>query len=381
MDVEADPEARAIASAGETPARLPLVVFPDGTRLERPDHRVLAEQAGLHTQASTHHYDLVVIGAGPAGLGAGVYGASEGLRTAVIERHATGGQAGQSSRIENYLGFPKGISGRDLARRATAQAERLGAEIITAVEATEVRVEDPTKIVTFNDGSELSCRALLVASGMTIRTLDVPGAEPLIGAGIWYGAAVAEAVTYRGENVLVVGGANSAGQAAVMLSRFAGTVTLVVRGTALEAKMSRYLIDQIADTANIRVRLNTSISEVAGRGHLEQVTLLDGTTGTEETLDAAGLFVFIGARPHSGLVEGVVLRDSAGFILTGPDLKIDGAWPQSWLPERDPFLLEASVPGIFAAGDVRANVVRRVASAVGQGSVAVSFIHRYLETA
>jgi thioredoxin reductase (NADPH) len=380
LDVETEPEARAIAEAGDHPARLPLVVFPDGTRLERPDHRAVADHVGLQTGASTNHYDLVVIGAGPAGLGAGVYGASEGLRTAVIERHATGGQAGQSSRIENYLGFPKGISGGDLARRATAQAKRLGAEIITTLEATGVRVEDPTKIVTLSDGSELSCRALLIASGMTLRTLDVPGAESLIGAGVWYGAAVAEAVTYRGEDVFVVGGANSAGQAAMMLSRFAGTVTVIVRGSSLEARMSQYLIDQIAATPNIQVRLHTEVARVEGDTHLERVTLRDRDDGSEETYDGGGLFIFIGARPHSDFVDGVVLMDKRGFVLTGPDLKIDGAWPAAWPLRRDPYLLETSVPGIFAAGDVRANVIRRVASAVGQGAVAVSLIHKYLET-
>ncbi len=380
LDVETDPEARAISEAGDHVAHLPLVIFPDGTRLERPDHRVLADHAGLQTEALEKHYDLVIIGAGPAGLGAGVYGASEGLRTAVIERHATGGQAGQSSRIENYLGFPKGISGGDLARRATAQAKRLGAEILTAVEATGVRVEDPTKIVALNDGSELSCRALLIASGMTIRKLEVPGAEPLIGSGIWYGAAVAEAVTYRGEDVFVVGGANSAGQASMMLSRFAGTVTLVVRGESLEARMSQYLVDQIRATPNINVRLSTEVADVAGEGHLQQVTLRDRRDNSEETFEAGGLFIFIGARPHSELVADVVMRDKRGFVLTGTDLRINGEWPRGWTLDRDPLLLETSVPGIFAAGDVRANVIRRVASAVGQGAVAVSLIHKYLET-
>ncbi|MDH5373826.1 MAG: FAD-dependent oxidoreductase, partial [Acidimicrobiia bacterium] len=333
------------------------------------------------TEPSTRHFDLVVLGAGPAGLGAGVYGASEGLSTAVIERHATGGQAGTSSRIENYLGFPKGISGADLARRATAQAKRLGAEILTAVEATSVRVEDPTKIVTLNDGTELTCRALLIATGMTIRTLDVPGAEPLIGAGIWYGAAVAEAVSYRGEDVFVIGGANSAGQAAMMLSKFAGTVTVIVRGNSLEAQMSQYLIDQIGATPNIRVLLETQVANVGGDGRLQSVTLRSRVDGSEETVDASGLFIFIGAVPHSGFVEGVVERDKSGFILTGTELMIDGARHPAWPLDRDPYLLETSVPGIFAAGDVRANVIRRVASAVGQGAIAVSFIHKYLETA
>jgi thioredoxin reductase (NADPH) len=381
FDIEKDPDARAIAESGDEPARLPLVVFPDGTRLEHPDNRALAAAAGLRTEPSTRHFDLVVVGAGPAGLGAAVYGASEGLRTAVIERHATGGQAGQSSRIENYLGFPKGISGGDLARRATAQAERLGAEILTAVEVESVRVDDPTKIVTLNDGTELSCRALMIASGMTIRTLDVPGAEPLIGAGIWYGAAVSEAVTYRGEDVVVIGGANSAGQAAMMLSKYAGTVTIVVRGDSLEAKMSQYLVDQIAGTPNIKVRLGSRVSGVAGDKHLEQVTLQNRADGTEETVAAAGLFIFIGAVPHSNFLEGVVERDGQGFILTGTDLTVDGARHPAWPLDRDPYLLETSVPGIFAAGDVRANVIRRVASAVGQGAIGVSFIHKYLETA
>lgn len=381
LDVEIDPDARAIVSASDPAPQLPLVVFPDGERLERPDHRLLADRAGLQTEASTSHYDLVIVGAGPAGLGAAVYGASEGLRTALIERHATGGQAGTSSRIENYLGFPKGISGADLARRATAQAKRLGAEILTAVEATSVRVEDPTKILTLSNGSELSCRALLIATGMTIRKLEVPGAEPLIGAGIWYGAAVAEAVTYRGEDVFVVGGANSAGQAAMMLSKYAGTVTVLVRGASLEAQMSQYLIDQIAGTPNIRVLLNTQIAGVSGEGRLEAITLRNRLDGTEQTLDASGLFIFIGAVPHSDFVEGVVERDKRGFILTGTDLMVDGARHPAWPLDRDPFLLETSVPGIFAAGDVRANVIRRVASAVGQGAIGVSFIHKYLETA
>lgn len=380
MDVETDADAQAIASAGSSQAALPLVVFPDGTRLERPDRRTLADQAGLQTEPTATHYDLVVVGAGPAGLGAGVYGASEGLRTALIERQATGGQAGTSSRIENYLGFPKGISGADLARRATAQARRLGAEILTAVEATGLRIEEPTKIVTLSDGTELSCRALLIATGMTIRYLDVPGAEPLVGAGIWYGAAVAEAVTYRGEDVYVVGGANSAGQAAMMLSKYAGQVTIVVRGASLEEGMSQYLIDQIAATPNIDVLLNTEVIEVGGEGHLQQITLRNRIEGTEEERAAAGLFIFIGARPHSDFVKEVVACNQSGFILTGPDLTVGDAGHPRWPLERDPFLLETSIPGIFAAGDVRANVIRRVASAVGQGAVAVSFIHKYLET-
>jgi thioredoxin reductase (NADPH) len=298
-----------------------------------------------------------------------------------VERAAPGGQAGTSSRIENYLGFPQGISGSDLARRAAAQARKFGAEILTAVEVTAVRVEGTTRVVTLTDGTELGCRALVVASGMTIRKLNVEGHDRLVGAGIYYGAAPSEAVTYQGEDVFVVGGANSAGQAAMMLSRFAGTVTILVRGASLEARMSQYLVDQIRATQNIRVRLHSQVAAVHGDSRLEQITLANVEDGSEETLEANGLFIFIGAVPHSDFLEGIVERDRRGFILTGPELRTDGKLPASWPLDRDPYLLETSVPGIFAAGDVRAGVVRRVASAVGQGAVCVSFVHQYLENA
>jgi thioredoxin reductase (NADPH) len=381
-DPERDSEVRALVDAATDGAgTLPIVVFPDGTSLVRPDHLELAAKAGLQTEAKNPFYDLIVIGAGPAGLGAGVYGASEGLHTAIIEREATGGQAGTSSRIENYLGFPQGISGADLARRAAAQAKKFGAEILTAVEATSVVSDGTSHTVHLSDGSQLGCRALVVASGMTIRKLEVEGHDRLVGAGIYYGAAPSEAATYDGEHVYVIGGANSAGQAAMMLSRFAGRVTLIVRGATLEAKMSQYLVDQIGATENIDVRVRSRVAEVRGESHLEGIVLEDRDTGDREDLEASGLFIFIGAVPHSDFLDGLVLRDERGFVLTGPDLRIDGTLVPEWPLDRDPYLLETSAPGIFAAGDVRAGVVRRVASAVGQGAVCVSFVHQYLASA
>jgi thioredoxin reductase (NADPH) len=309
-----------------------------------------------------------------------VYGASEGLRTAVIEREATGGQAGTSSRIENYLGFPSGISGKDLARRATTQARKFGAEILTAVDVTGVRVDDSTRVIELSDGSELGCHAVVVATGMTIRKLNVPGHERLVGAGVYYGAAPSEAVEYRGGHVFVVGAANSAGQAAMMLSKYAGRVTILVRGDSLEAKMSQYLVDQINATNNIDVRHNAQVAEVKGEERLEKIVLRDRESGDLEEVDSNGMFIFIGARPHSDFVKGVVGLDPQGFVLTGPDHIGAADLPAAWPLQRDPYLMETSVPGIFAAGDVRAGVVRRVASAVGQGAVCVSMIHGYLET-
>jgi thioredoxin reductase (NADPH) len=334
----------------------------------------------LKTQAQQPFYDLIIIGAGPAGLAAAVYGASEGLRTVVIEKEATGGQAGTSARIENYLGFPQGVSGVDLARRATMQAERFGAEILTAQEVTGVRVEDPYRFVTLADGSELSCHALLITTGVKVRKLDAPGVDPLIGASIYYWAATIEAVHYKGANVFVIGGANSAGQGAVFLSRYASQVTMVIRGASLKATMSQYLVDQIDATDNISVAVDTLVTAVQGSDRLEAITLENSKTGVTETVPADAIFVFIGAEPHTDIVSGIVELDEAGFVLTGPDLIHEGRRPKNWKLRRDPFLLETSVPGIFAAGDVRHAVIRRVASAVGQGAMAVSFVHKYLET-
>ncbi|HVR33068.1 MAG TPA: FAD-dependent oxidoreductase [Acidimicrobiia bacterium] len=378
FDVETEPEARAVLEAGETD--MPLVILPEGTRLNQPDIRTLAAAVGLQTEAKSPFYDLVIVGAGPSGLGAAVYGASEGLRTALVERAATGGQAGTSSLIENYLGFPSGISGGDLATRATTQALKFGAEVLTGPEVVGVEVVDPVKTVVLSDGQRLSCHALIVASGMTIRRLGVESVEALVGAGVFYGAAPSEAASYKDEPVYVVGGANSAGQAAMMLSRYASHVTVLVRGPNIESGMSTYLINQLKATSNIDIRLSSEVVDAGGERHLEWIVIGDRQTGEQDRVDTNGLFLFIGALPHSDFVDGVVARNARGFIKTGPDLRVEGAWPADWPLERDPLPMETSVPGIFAAGDVREGVVRRVASAVGQGAIAVSLVHQYLET-
>ena len=381
LDIEKDEEARLLVESIENETHaLPVVFFPDGTVLVNPNFRELADKCGLRTQASERFYDLIIVGAGPAGLGAAVYGASEGLSTLMIDKEATGGQAGTSSRIENYLGFPKGLSGADLARRATIQAERLGAEILTTQEVVGVRVEDPYRIVILNDGTELACRALILTTGVTVRKLEVPGAEALTGAGIYYGAALTEAAHYRGEPIFVVGGANSAGQGAMFFARYASKVTMLVRGSSLARGMSQYLVDQIEGTENIDVLVRTVVTAVHGKERLEAITLKNIDTGVEETVPAAATFVFIGAVPHTEMVAEIVERNRAGFILTGPDLMQNQQHPRNWPLKRDPYLLETSVPGIFAAGDVRQGAIRRVASAVGQGAIAVNFVHQYLKT-
>lgn len=381
LDIENDAEARTLVAAiSQEDRRLPVVFFPDGTILIEPEQRTLAGKIGMNTQAAQPFYDLIIVGGGPAGLGAAVYSASEGLRTLMIEQAATGGQAGTSSKIENYLGFPKGLSGADLARRAEAQARRFGAEILAPQEVIRVRVEDPYRIVQLQDGTELNCHTLLIATGATVQNLQVPGAEPLTGAGIYYGAAVTEATHYCGQHVYVVGGANSAGQGAMFFARYASQVTMLVRSSALEKGMSRYLVDQIYGQDNIDVRLGTVVAEVHGTGRLEAITLQNTDTGQMETVPAAALFVFIGAVPHTDLVAGVVERNAAGFILTGTDLMRNGQRPKGWTLKRDPFILETNVPGIFAAGDVRQGAVRRVASAVGEGAITVGLVHQYLKT-
>jgi len=381
LDIEADSVTKELVEGtlkGEW--RLPVVFFPDGSYLAEPDNRALAEKVGMQTQARQPFYDLIIVGAGPAGLGAGVYGASEGLRTAMIEQEATGGQAGTSSRIENYLGFPSGVSGADLARRATAQAKRFGVEILTAVEAKTVRVQDPYRFVELTDGTELSCHALLIATGVSVKKLELEGIEALTGAGVYYGAALTEAAHFRGKHICVVGGANSAGQGAMFFSRYAGKVTMLVRGESLDSSMSQYLIDQIGGRENIEVLCKTNVTAVHGEGKLESIIIQHLDSRESQTLEAAALFIFIGAVPHTDMVADVVERNRAGFILTGPDLIQAGKRPKGWRLQRDPYLLETSVPGIFAAGDVRQGAVRRVASAVGEGAIAVSLVHQYLKT-
>ena len=320
---------------------------------------------------------MIIVGAGPAGLGAAVYGASEGLKTLLIEKGTTGGQAGTSSRIENYLGFPKGVSGADLARRATIQAVRLGAEIITAVEVIGIGVSNSYRSVTLSDGRTLRCRSLVIASGVSVRTLDVPGMKHLTGAGVYYGAAMTEAANFAGQPMFVVGGANSAGQAAMHFSRFASQVTMLVRGSGLK-NMSQYLIEQIESTQNIDVRFNTSVTQVRGEKQLESLEITNGETGASEMFEAGALFLFIGAKPHTEFLGDVVTRNGAGFVLTGADLVSVGSKPKGGTEKRDPFMLETSVPGIFAVGDVRQGVVRRVASAVGQGGTVVSMVHQHI---
>jgi thioredoxin reductase (NADPH) len=360
---------------------LPLVIFPDGSLIAEPTHSQIAEKIGLKTHAQMPFYDLIIIGGGPAGLAAAVYGASEGLGTLLIERQAPGGQAGMSHNIENYLGFPSGLSGSNLARRAAAQAARFGAEILTPQEAVSLRVDGPYRIVKLNDGSEISCHALLIACGVSYRELkDVKGIDKLTGYGVYYGASMVEALSCKGEDVFMVGGANSAGQAAIHFSKYAKTVTLVVRSDSLSKSMSHYLIHQIDETANIHVLLNSKVTEVRGENKLEFITITNSQTGQVLTLPSLGLYIFIGAVPHTDVLVGLIERDANGFILTGPDLIHNGReHPQGWTLDRQPYLFETNVPGIFAAGDVRHGSMKRVAASVGEGSIAVQLIHQYLK--
>jgi thioredoxin reductase (NADPH) len=385
MDVEtADRDAAVkelMASLGEAPKNFPVVSFLDGSWLSEPTNEEIAAKIGLRVKADTNYFDVAIVGAGPAGLAAGVYGASEGLSTVILEREAPGGQAGMSSRIENYLGFPSGLSGADLARRAVIQARRFGVEIISPSEAVGVRLEGPYKFVKLRDGSEISCRALLIATGVQWRKLDVPGVAELTGAGVYYGAATTEAVSCRDEDVFVVGGANSAGQAAMYLSKFARRVVMLVRGPSLAATMSQYLIDQIAKTENIHVEYNSQVVQACGSGRLEEIGILCSESNATSKVSANALFIFIGAMPNTSWLDGIVVRDDKGFILSGSDLIKDGKPPKGWTLERPPGLLETNVPGIFVVGDVRRGSVKRVASGVGEGSIAIQFVHQYLGSA
>ncbi|MGR6964701.1 FAD-dependent oxidoreductase [Geodermatophilus sp. URMC 61] len=370
---------RILAAAGAGPDDVPVVVTADAQVLRHPGEAELAAVAGLAVDPREKFYDLVVVGGGPAGLGAAVYGASEGLRTVLVEREATGGQAGQSSRIENYLGFPDGVSGGQLADRARRQAVKFGAELLLARDVVALEAHGPKRVVRLDDGRRIAAHAVVLATGVSYRSLGVDGVDDLSGRGVYYGSAMTEAAQCADSDVYVVGGANSAGQAAVFFSRYARSVCLLVRGPSLEASMSAYLIEQIADIPSISVRTRTSVVRAQGDGHLEAITVEDARTGERETLPSSHLFVFIGGAPRTGWLDGTVVRDERGFIPTGPALLREGRRPAGWDLDRDPYLLETSLPGVFVAGDVRADSVKRVASAVGEGAMAVTLVHRYLE--
>ncbi|MGA6980832.1 MAG: FAD-dependent oxidoreductase [Candidatus Sulfotelmatobacter sp.] len=367
-----------LEALGPEASSLPVVLFPDGTKLLESVPADVAQKVGLRTRAQTNFYDLAIVGGGPAGLAAAVYGASEGLHTVMIEREAPGGQAGMSSRIENYLGFPTGLSGGDLARRAVVQAQRFGVEILSPQEAVGVRLEGPYRIIKLADGNEISCHALMIATGVQWRRLQAPGIDRLQGSGIYYGGGATEALSCKGEIVYVVGGANSAGQAAMNFARYAEKVIILVRGESLSSTMSQYLIDQVQETPNIQLWSHASVAEAHGDSHLEGISILCSDSGKLERVPASAMFIFIGALPGTDWLAGIVERDERGFLLTGPDLIRDSQQPKGWTLERDPFLLETNVPGIFAVGDVRHGSIKRVASGVGEGSVAVQFIHQYL---
>jgi thioredoxin reductase (NADPH) len=372
-----EPEAaRLLEAAGASSAEIPVLVTPDGTVLRKPTGEEIAEAVGLSTRPAEAFYDLIVVGGGPAGLGAAVYGASEGLRTVLVERKATGGQAGQSSRIENYLGFPDGVSGAQLTDRARRQAQKFGAEVLTARDVVGLEARGSARVIKFGDGSEIAAHAVVLASGVSYRALEAEGVAELTGRGVYYGSAATEAPECAGRHVYIVGGANSAGQAAVFFSRYASDVTILVRGPSLHASMSHYLIEQLDAIENVHVRTHTSVVRACGKEHLEKLTLCD-QHGTPETVPASHLFVFIGAAPRTEWLGSEVMRDDHGFVCTGTSL--DGRRPPGWPLDRDPHHLESSIPGVFVAGDVRSQSVKRVASAVGEGAMAVTLVHQYLE--
>ncbi|MFT3890432.1 MAG: FAD-dependent oxidoreductase [Anaerolineales bacterium] len=378
LDIEKDAEARRLVEGVTSESKLPVIFFPDGTQLIEPNLQALAGKVGLQTRAELPFYDIVIIGSGPAGLAAAVYAGSEGYKCLVIEKSAPGGQAGSSPKIENYLGFPTGISGDDLTRRAVSQAKRFGVEILSAQEAVQIQVKDAYRIVQLKDGAEISCHAVLMATGASFHTLKMPGADSLTGAGIYYGAAYTEAMHYKDQHVFVVGGANSAAQGALYLSRFASRVTVLIRGH--EPTASKYLVDAMKNNSKIELRLDTDLIEVKGTNTLEQVVIQNTRNDEVQTCNASAMFVFIGVRPQSKLVADLVMCSAKGYIYTGPDLLVDKKPPQGWTLERVPFLLETSVPGIFAAGDVRYGTNHRVASAVGEGAIAYALIKEYLKT-
>ena len=375
-----EPEGQRLLEAAQADGMsLPVVITPDGDPLIEPSDAELASRVGLATTPSKDFYDLIVIGGGPAGLGAAVYGASEGLRTVLVERTATGGQAGQSSRIENYLGFPDGVSGAQLTDRARRQAAKFGAEVLTTRNVISLDVCGSARRVRFADGTSIDAHTVILATGVTYRQLAAPGLADLTGRGVYYGSALTEASACLGQDVYIVGGANSAGQAAVFLARHAKSVTILVRGPSLEASMSYYLIKQIEGIPNISVRTCTEVTEAHGDDHLESLTLRNTSSGETETVEAQLLFLFIGAAPLTDWLEGVVVRDSAGFVVAGPDLSVGAERPRGWELDRMPYHLETNVPGVFVAGDARSESAKRVASAVGEGALAVMLVHRYLE--
>jgi thioredoxin reductase (NADPH) len=379
QDTELEETREEMSQLGLDPDYLPTLLFPDGSDLRRPTHEQLLEKLGMQTHARLPFYDLAIVGAGPAGLAAAVYGASEGLNTVIIEQEAPGGQAGTSSRIENYLGFPSGLSGSDLARRAVTQAKRFGAEMISG-EVTGLRIEGPYRILEFADGSEVSCHALVIASGVTYRRLEVPGAERFTGSGLYYGGAIAEAMANAGQDVFIVGGANSAGQAAMYFSRYARTVTMLVRSESLEKGMSSYLVHQIEETPNIRVVPRVEIVELFGEDRLEAVKIHHRDTGEDERCPVTAVFAFIGAKPHTAWLSKEIALDQAGFVMTAIDGPVRGVKRPKWNLQRTPFPLETNVPGVFVAGDVRHRSMRRIAGAAGEGAMAVHFVHQYLST-
>jgi len=381
VDLDLDAPARVLAEslAGDL-TRLPIVVFPDGTHLVAPAQVELAAKVGMQTHANRPFYDVVVIGGGPAGLANAVYAASEGLRTVIVETEAAGGQAGTSSMIENYLGFPAGVTGADLAQRASAQAKRFGAELLTGQAVVGIRREDPYRVVVLADGSELTTYTVIIATGMSARMLRVPGIEALQGVGVYYGAAMTEAARYRDRDVCVVGGANSAGQGALFFSRYVRKVTMLLRAPDLAPMMSQYLVDRIRATPNIEVIGNAEVAGVVGEGQLEAVTIKRRNSDQQQTISLSAMFIFIGVQPHTGAFAGLVERDDSDFILTGVDLPQEHGRPRGWPLSRAPYAFETNLPGVFAAGDVRSGANRRVAAAVGEGSAAVYSVHRYLKT-
>lgn len=378
VEPDAITDPRVVAALGDRPLSMPTMVFPDGSVLERPDVSQVAAKLGLMTSPSRRFYDVIVVGAGPAGLACALYCSTEGLKAVLVEREAVGGQAGLSSRIENYLGFPSGLSGADLARRGLAQVRRFGAEILAPAEAVKLAIEGEYRVVTLANGQELAAHCVVIAAGVQWRRLNVPGMDQLTGAGIYYGAAITESASCKDEDVYIVGGANSAGQAAAYFSQIARSVTMIVRGDSLSRSMSHYLIERIEATPNISVVCNSAVVEVHGEERLQEISIRHHDTGVTDKVPAAALFIFIGAEPHTDWLDGVVCRDGKGFVPTGASLVREGKRPAGWILDRDPYLLESSVPGVFAVGDVRDGAVRRVANGVGEGSVVLYFIHQYM---